>query len=157
MQLFVDDRARAMTHTFVRDFGGPREATRADDQYPQAMPITRKQPLSCPIERAIHCIGARYKAMIVYRLLDGPRRYSDLRREIPGISERMLTTQLKQLMLDGVVTREEAVPRGMMRARLGPPYALSDAGERLRPVFDAMFAWGSSHEPTPAIRVRAVR
>ncbi len=85
--------------------------------------------------------------MIVYRLLDGPRRYSDLRRQIPGISERMLTAQLKQLMLDGVITRDDspaARTRGP-RTRLGPPYRLTDAGERLQPVFDAMFAWGAMH------------
>ncbi len=114
------------------------------------MPITRKQPLSCPIERAINAVGARYKAMIVYRLLDGPRRYADLRRQIPGISERMLTNQLKQLMLDGIVARDESVGLRGARTRSGPPYLLTDAGQRLRPVFDAMFAWGSSVGASPA-------
>jgi DNA-binding HxlR family transcriptional regulator len=80
--------------------------------------------------------------MIVYRLLQGPRRYSELLREIPGISDRMLTTQLKQLSVDGVVGRAESGARGA-RTRQGPPYCLTEAGERLRPVFDAMFEWGT--------------
>lgn len=113
------------------------------------MPVSRKQPLSCPIERAINCIGARYKAMIVYRLLNGPRRYSDLRKQIAGISERMLTTQLKELVLDGVVVRDDPTPPPGRRSRLGPPYRLTPAGERLRPVFDAMYDWGISQQAPP--------
>lgn len=118
------------------------------------MPISRKTPLTCPIERALHCVGARYKAMIVYRLLGGPRRYSELRRSIPDISERMLSTQLRQLIDDGVISREAQPPAGTgagaaRSRRLGAAYRLTEAGERLKPVFDAMFAWGSSHDPSP--------
>jgi DNA-binding HxlR family transcriptional regulator len=142
--------AKATTNKFVRVAVADPTFNARRPRYHPAMPITRKQVLSCPIERAIHCIGARYKAMIVYRLLAGPRRYSDLRREVAGISERMLTTQLKQLTLDGVVTRDQSSATGTARARLGPPYRLTDAGERLRPVFDAMFAWGTKHSSPSA-------
>lgn len=92
--------------------------------------------------------------MIVYRLLQGPRRYSELLREIPGISERMLTTQLKQLSVDGVVARMEAVEKRVARTRQGPPYCLTEAGERLRPVFDAMFEWGTMQAEAPSETVR---
>lgn len=116
------------------------------------MAISRKQELGCPIERALRCVGARYKAMIVYRLLDGPLGYGELRRAVEGVSERMLTLQLRQLLADGVVSRE---PSGA-RAR-GVRYRLTPAGEALRPVFDAMYAWGTRHGPRGRAGLGAAR
>ncbi|KUJ60807.1 transcriptional regulator [Flavobacteriaceae bacterium CRH] len=91
---------------------------------------------TCPVTYVMEKIGGYWKPIIVYHLSLGDKRYSELKRTIPAISEKMLIQHLKQLEADGLVIRE-AKP-------VVPPfvtYSLSKAGSGLIPVIEAMATW----------------
>jgi DNA-binding HxlR family transcriptional regulator len=90
----------------------------------------------CPVTFVMEKFGGYWKPIIVYYLASGDKRYSELKREIPAITEKMLIQHLKQLEADGIVIRE-AKP-------VVPPfvtYRLSSAGKGLIPVIEAMASW----------------
>jgi DNA-binding HxlR family transcriptional regulator len=60
----------------------------------------------CPVEATLDVIGGKWKGVILYKLLEQPRRFSELKRELPAITQRMLTLQLRELEEDGIVHRE---------------------------------------------------
>lgn len=95
----------------------------------------------CPIESTLDVIGGKWKVVILYHLMtDGAQRFSELRRQISGISERMLTQQLRELESDGIVHREvypEVPPK--------VEYSLTEYGTTLRPITEVMSAWGATH------------
>jgi DNA-binding HxlR family transcriptional regulator len=92
--------------------------------------------LTCPVTYAMNKIGGHWKPVILYQLRSGPKRYSELKRAIPTITEKMLIQHLKQLQADNIVIRKaEAVV---------PPfvtYYLSPSGEELTPVMIALAEW----------------
>jgi DNA-binding HxlR family transcriptional regulator len=91
----------------------------------------------CPVEDAMRVLGGRWRIVLVYNLLEGPKRFSDLRREMPRISQRMLTLDLRALEELGLVSRTvypEVPPR--------VEYALTAEGQRLRAVVDVMGDFG---------------
>jgi DNA-binding HxlR family transcriptional regulator len=103
-----------------------------------AGPPTRRY--NCPVEAALDVIGGKWKAVILCRLKQGTLRFGELRRLIPGVSERMLTQHLRELERDGIVRRTvypEVPPR--------VEYALTAFGETLRPVLDLLYRWGETH------------
>ncbi len=90
----------------------------------------------CPVTFVMEKIGGYWKPIILYHLSTGDKRYSELKRAIPAVTEKMLIQHLKQLEADGLVIRE-AKP-------VVPPfvtYRLSNAGTGLLPVIDAMASW----------------
>ncbi|GAA4455783.1 helix-turn-helix domain-containing protein [Rurimicrobium arvi] len=90
----------------------------------------------CPVTYLMERIGAYWKPIILYHLFTGDKRYSELRRAVPAITEKVLIQQLKQLEADGLVTRK-ALP-------VVPPhvsYALTRSGRGLMPVIEAMAQW----------------
>src|ERR1700687_620548 len=92
---------------------------------------------SCPPQAPIAAIGGRWKVVILWHLYQGKLRFSELRRKVAGISQKMLTEQLRQLEGHGLVTRTvyaEVPPR--------VEYAATPLGESLRPVITAMGEWG---------------
>ena len=92
--------------------------------------------LQCPVTYVLNKIGGHWKPIIIYHLLAGPRRYSELRKAIPPITEKMLIQHLKELEADGLLIRE-ARP-------VVPPYVtyrLTQAGQELGPVLRAMGEW----------------
>ena len=94
----------------------------------------------CPIRTTLDVIGGKWKALILFHLRDAVLRFGQLRRTIPGVSERMLAQQLRELEEQGVVHREvyrEVPPR--------VEYWLTDYGKTLSPVLEAMAAWGIKH------------
>jgi DNA-binding HxlR family transcriptional regulator len=94
----------------------------------------------CPTEVTVAAIGGRWKVVILWHLCGGKLRFSELRRKVPGISQKMLTEQLRQLEGHGLVTRTvyaEVPPR--------VEYAATPLGESLRPVITAMAEWGRMH------------
>jgi DNA-binding HxlR family transcriptional regulator len=95
----------------------------------------------CPVEVTLAVIGGKWKAVLIFHLVrGGAHRFAELRRKTPGISERVLTRQLRELEADGIVRREvfaEVPPR--------VEYSLTEYGESLRPVTEAMCAWGKGH------------
>ncbi len=94
----------------------------------------------CPVTFTLHKMGGRWKPLIINRLLSGAKRYGELKKTIPDITEKMLIQSLKELEADELLIRE-AKP-------VVPPhveYRLSDSGEELRPVLLAMVEWALKH------------
>ncbi|HVW41250.1 MAG TPA: helix-turn-helix domain-containing protein [Amycolatopsis sp.] len=91
----------------------------------------------CPVELTIEVIGGKWKPVILAHLKEGVHRYGELRRRMPGISEKMLTQQLRELEADGLVSR---------RARDGRTphveYRLTPDGLALGPALHALYQWG---------------
>ena len=90
----------------------------------------------CEVEATIRIMGGRWKPMIIYVLFDGPLRFSELQRRVPGITQKMLTQQLKDLEADGIVHRElfPAVPPKV-------EYSITEIGKTLQPLMKAMYLW----------------
>jgi DNA-binding HxlR family transcriptional regulator len=91
----------------------------------------------CPVTYVMGKIGGHWKPIILFHLLSGSKRYNELRRAMPHITEKMLIQHLKQLETDELVLRE-AKP-------VVPPYvtySLTASGQRLRPILQAMATWG---------------
>ena len=104
-----------------------------------------------PVEATLNVIGGKWKVVILYHLAhDGTHRFAVLRRKIPGVSERMLIQQLRELEDDGIVHREVYAE--------GPPkveYSLTDYGKTLRPITEVMCEWGQRH--VKRIKAKKVR
>jgi DNA-binding HxlR family transcriptional regulator len=90
----------------------------------------------CSIEDAMRLLGGRWRTVLIYYLIDGPKRFSDLQRDNPRISQRMLTLDLRELEAAGVVSR--TVYPGV------PPrvdYELTEDGRKLVPLINALGGW----------------
>lgn len=95
---------------------------------------------TCPITACVETVGGKWKQFILTQLKDRTLRFSELQRVIPAVSQKVLTQQLKELELDGIVKRRvyaEVPPR--------VEYSLTPYGQTLRPVLDALFDWGTGH------------
>ncbi|MBS6830335.1 MAG: helix-turn-helix transcriptional regulator [Desulfovibrio sp.] len=94
----------------------------------------------CPVEATVDLIGGKYKSLILYKLIAGTLRFSQLRRAIPCATPKMLTQQLRELERDGLVQREvfPVVPPRV-------EYSLTDFGRSMEPVLKAMSAWGKGY------------
>lgn len=97
------------------------------------------EELHCPVEATLGMIGGKYKTLILWKLISGPMRFSELRRTVPGATPKMLTQQLRELEKDGLVHREifPVIPPRV-------EYSLTDFGQSIRPVLESMYAWGSA-------------
>ena len=99
-----------------------------------------KNHFGCPVAATANVMSGKWKVLIVWHLSFQSRRFSELRNLLPGVSEKVLTAQLKELERDGVLRR--------LSADTVPPrvdYELSDAGRELVTVMEAMCAWGTKH------------
>lgn len=94
----------------------------------------------CPVKAAIDVIGGKWKPLILRELKDGPRRFGELRRAIPGVRHKVLTEQLRQLEDADIVTRRVYGERVIQSE-----YRLSSYGETLRPALNALAVWGAAH------------
>ncbi|MEM9643648.1 MAG: helix-turn-helix domain-containing protein [Planctomycetota bacterium] len=95
---------------------------------------------ACPVEATLELIGGKWKGIILYYLLDGRLRFSELERRIGCVTQRMLTKQLRELESTGLVNRTvyaEVPPR--------VEYELTTAGESLRPIINSLKEWGETH------------
>jgi len=94
----------------------------------------------CPAEYTLAMIGGRWKIPLIFHLQAGTRRFSELSRALKGVSQKVLTQQLREMERDGVVTRR-------VYAQVPPrvEYSLTDLGMTLRPVVDAMCRWGEAY------------
>jgi DNA-binding HxlR family transcriptional regulator len=90
----------------------------------------------CPVEEAMRVLRGRWRIVLVYYLLRGRKRFSDLRRDIPRISQRMLTLELRELEAAGLVSRT-VYPEVPVRVE----YELTGEGRRLRAVVDVLSKW----------------
>lgn len=99
----------------------------------------RFDPSHCPVEATLKVIGGRWKPLILFWLREKSRRFNELRRLMPKVTQRMLTQHLRELEADGVISRT-------VHAHAPPhvEYAFTDKGRSLLPVLDAMAAWGET-------------
>jgi DNA-binding HxlR family transcriptional regulator len=100
-----------------------------------------------PVEATLDVIGGKWKVVIMCHLIKGDKRTSELKRLMPGITQKMLTQQLRELEQDGVLKRKiyEQVPPKVV-------YSLSEYGGSLRPILDSMCAWGEQHVELTSIK-----
>lgn len=103
---------------------------------------------SCPVEFTVDVIGGRWRTVLLSWLKEGVHRYGELRRLVPGISDKMLSQRLRELEADGLITRRD----------LGtvPPhveYELTGTGRSLAPVLQALYDWGLSRARAEGIDV----
>jgi len=91
----------------------------------------------CPVATTVGLIGNKWKLLIMRNLLTGTQRFSELSKTIPGISQKVLTENLRSMEADGIVIRT-AYPEVPPRVE----YRLSELGESMRPIIFAMESWG---------------
>ena len=95
----------------------------------------------CPVATTVQLIGNKWKLLIIRNLRVRPWRFNELQKNLDGISQKVLTDSLRSMEADGLITRTvyaEVPPR--------VEYALSELGETMRPILDAMEAWGNSYK-----------
>jgi DNA-binding HxlR family transcriptional regulator len=93
----------------------------------------------CTVSLAMDLIGGKWKAVILYHLKDAPKRYSELRKEVPVITEMTLSLQLKQLEKDGLVSRKVYGNKPPIKV----VYSLTHFGKTFMPVLDTITTWGN--------------
>jgi DNA-binding HxlR family transcriptional regulator len=105
-----------------------------------AVPVSKKEASACPIDAMLSVIDGRWKGTILWRLSEAPMRTGELRRSIPGITERMLIRHLHELVQDGILLRKQT--------KKMPPcvwYSISPYGMTLVPVLEVICTWGRKH------------
>lgn len=103
--------------------------------------MTKEEMPACPVATTVQLIGSKWKILILRNLMARPWRFNELRRDLAGVSQKVLTESLRSMEEDGLVTRTvypEVPPR--------VEYALSELGESMRPIIDAMAAWGNAYK-----------
>lgn len=103
--------------------------------------LTKEELPECPVATTVALIGSKWKLLIIRNLLQRPWRFNELRKDLDGISQKVLTNSLRSMEEDGLITRTvypEVPPR--------VEYALSDLGKSLKPILDSMVAWGNSYK-----------
>ena len=107
----------------------------------------------CPVEATLEKIGGKWKGIVLYHLLDGPKRYNELMRNVGGVTQRMLTKQLRELEDDGLILRKvfPVVPPHV-------EYSLTELGQSLIPLLYEMHQWAQKNaDKLPAPKARGER
>jgi DNA-binding HxlR family transcriptional regulator len=102
------------------------------------MPIEK---VTCPVEVTLSLLGNKWKVLILREIFTGTKRFGELSRGVPGISQKMLTQQLRQMEADNLINRKiyaEVPPR--------VEYSLTEIGRSLSPILDAMHEWGTRYQ-----------
>lgn len=105
--------------------------------------ISNKKILDCPVATTINLIGNKWKLLIIRDLLASTRRFGELRKNLEGISQRVLTQNLRELENDGLIKRKvyaEVPPR--------VEYSLNELGRSLLPIISTMADWGNNYKKT---------
>ncbi len=103
--------------------------------------LTKNELPECPVASTVQLIGNKWKLLIIRNLLKGSQRFMQLKNGIPGISQKVLTDNLRAMENDGIVSREifaEVPPKVI--------YSLTDIGKSLLPIIDAMADWGDKYK-----------
>ena len=96
---------------------------------------------ACPVETTLMLIGDKWKVLILRDLMDGTKRFGELKKSIGTVSQKVLTAQLRDMEEKGLLTRKvyaEVPPR--------VEYTLTETGCSLKPILDAMWAWGLDYQ-----------
>lgn len=102
--------------------------------------LTKEELPTCPVATTVQIIGSKWKLLILRNLLQRPWRFNELRKDLEGISQKVLTDSLRSMEADGIIDRTiyaEVPPR--------VEYSLNELGETLRPILDAMEVWGQNY------------
>ena len=100
-----------------------------------------KELPACPVETTLSLIGDKWKVLILRDLLPGTKRFGELKKSIGSVSQKVLTAQLRDMEENGLVNRKvyaEVPPR--------VEYALTELGQSLKPILDAMWNWGEGYQ-----------
>ena len=103
--------------------------------------LIKEELPACPVATTVQMIGSKWKLLIMRNLLQRPWRFNELKKDLEGISQKVLTDSLRSMEADGIITRTvypEVPPR--------VEYALSDLGDSMRPIMDAMEIWGTEYK-----------
>jgi len=103
--------------------------------------LTKEELPACPVATTIMLIGNKWKVFILQRLLERPWRFNELQRDIPGISQRVLTDNLRSMEHDGIVSRT-VYPEVPVKVE----YSLSDLGASMKPIIQSLFEWGTMYQ-----------
>lgn len=103
--------------------------------------LTKDELPICPVATTVQIIGSKWKLLILRNLMQRPWRFNELKKDLAGISQKVLTDSLRSMEADGIIDRT-------VYAEVPPhvEYALSEIGETLRPVIDAMAEWGGKYK-----------
>mgnify|MGYP000066405920 CR=1 FL=1 len=102
---------------------------------------TKKELPACPVETTLTMISDKWKVLILRDLLTGTKRFGELKKSLTGVSQKVLTSQLREMEASGLLTRTvyaEVPPR--------VEYTLTDLGYSLKPILDAMWDWGEGYQ-----------
>lgn len=103
--------------------------------------LTKEELPECPVATTVQLIGSKWKLLIMRNLLERPWRFNELKKNLEEISQKVLTDSLRSMEDDGIITRTvypEVPPR--------VEYALSETGESMRPILNAMYDWGTNYK-----------
>jgi len=103
--------------------------------------LTKEEMPACPVATTVALIGSKWKLLIMRNLLSRPWRFNELRKDLEGISQKVLTDSLRSMEADGLLTRTvypEVPPR--------VEYTLTELGYSLRPILEAMRVWGEDYK-----------
>lgn len=96
---------------------------------------------ACPVETTLTLIGDKWKVLILRDLMPGTKRFGELKKSVGNVSQKVLTAQLRVMEASGLVNRKvyaEVPPR--------VEYSLTELGKSLKPILDAMYAWGKAYK-----------
>ena len=96
---------------------------------------------ACPVETTLTLIGDKWKVLILRDLMDGTKRFGELRKSLSGVSQKVLTAQLRDMESSGLVNRKvyaEVPPR--------VEYSLTELGKSLKPILDSLWTWGEAYK-----------
>jgi len=103
--------------------------------------LTKEEMPACPVATTVALIGSKWKLLIIRNLLARPWRFNELKKDLEGISQKVLTDSLRSMEADGIITRTvypEVPPR--------VEYSLTELGKSLKPILDSMWAWGEAYK-----------
>lgn len=103
--------------------------------------LTKEEMPACPVATTVALIGSKWKLLIIRNLLARPWRFNELKKDLEGISQKVLTDSLRSMEADGIITRTvypEVPPR--------VEYSLTELGKSLKPILDSLWAWGEAYK-----------
>lgn len=103
--------------------------------------LKKSEMPECPVATTVQLIGSKWKILIIRNLMQRPWRFNELKRDLTGISQKVLTDSLRSMELDGIVKRKiyPEVPPHV-------EYSLSDLGKSMKPIIEAMAEWGINYK-----------
>lgn len=103
--------------------------------------LKKSEMPECPVATTVQLIGGKWKILIIRNLMQQPWRFNELKRDLTGISQKVLTDSLRSMELDGIIKRKTypEIPPHV-------EYSLSDLGKSMKPIIEAMAEWGINYK-----------